>query len=801
MAGLATTPQPSHLRDGQKMPPVGNFAPPSATKDNPKKRPRPDKQSAPAPAPTVVIDLPAVRTSTSVQPTKRPKLAHNKQGNTDSPIVEPTLVPTLPEPLPPLAFAEAHADELGFFDRAKKHINNRVAFTEFLKLCNLFAHRLIDRATLVNKAASFLGSNTELMSWFTSFVMSGEPAQIEIMNRPKPPVEKVSLSNCRGYGPSYRLLPRRERLKPCSGRDEMCNSVLNDQFASHPTWASEDSGFVAHRKNAFEEGLHRIEEERHDYDFNIEANQKCIALLEPIANQMLSMSPSEMHKFQMPSGLGGPNTSIYKRVFKKLYGERGIDVVNELFQSPFAVLPVVLARMKQKDEEWRFSQREWEKVWAQQTLSMHLKSLDHMGIHVKAVDKKQLTAKHLLDVIKTKHEEQRRARLTGKSVSRYQFVWKFEDTSLVLNFFRLLVVYITQSGQYNTIEKDRLIDFFQDFLHRLFNIPTLDLQDHIADIPRDDLEDDPDNEMAQELSNNSKSRRNGKKSDLRRGVLDPGRNGGKSRGQEDSVGSGSKETTPDVGSGNEEDMPDIPEEQSALDSSNERWLPIVPRPTVVEGENPLGPSDADLKADEMFFRKWHNLFCNQTIYLFFYYLHLIYSRLQKIKEDRESVLQEIRRSKAPKPANTIGIPHTRSVYFQDEDCSTFWPKTVGLIESFLNNETEEAVYQDILRHYYLQTGWAVYNIQDQFKTLCRHAMVCASGDTKDKTHDLLYQFLGGLQADETSYQHEINQRKFAEKCVKDGDMFAICWVSSLFHYVNILSHDLDKRPQKQGQCA
>ena len=61
-----------------------------------------------------------------------------------------------------------------------------------------------------------------------------------------------------------------ERLKACSGRDEMCYSVLNDDWASHPTWASEDSGFVAHRKNVFEEGLHRIEEERHDYDFNIE---------------------------------------------------------------------------------------------------------------------------------------------------------------------------------------------------------------------------------------------------------------------------------------------------------------------------------------------------------------------------------------------------------------------------------------------------------------------------------------------------------------------------------------------------
>jgi hypothetical protein len=147
-----------------------------------------------------------------------------------------------------------------------------------------------------------------------------------------------------------------ERLRPCSGRDEMCLEVLNDDWASHPTWASEDSGFVAHRKNMFEESLHRIEEERHDYDFNIEANAKVIQLLEPIGQQILSMTPSEREKYRMPIGLGGQSQAIYKRVMKKVYGERGPEVVADLFKDPCAVLPIVLARLKQKDEEWRFTQ-------------------------------------------------------------------------------------------------------------------------------------------------------------------------------------------------------------------------------------------------------------------------------------------------------------------------------------------------------------------------------------------------------------------------------------------------------------
>lgn len=136
----------------------------------------------------------------------------------------------------------------------------------------------------------------------------------------------------------------------------MCLSVLNDDWASHPTWASEDSGFVAHRKNVFEEALHRIEEERHDYDFNIEANAKVIQLLEPIGQAILAMDDEARANFRMPIGVGGSSQSIYKRVLKKVYGEKGPAVAADLFKDPCAVIPVVLPRLKQKDEEWRFTQ-------------------------------------------------------------------------------------------------------------------------------------------------------------------------------------------------------------------------------------------------------------------------------------------------------------------------------------------------------------------------------------------------------------------------------------------------------------
>ena len=763
------------MRDGQKMPPVGNFAPPaSATKDS-KKRPRNDKQGQNAPPGMADSPAPAPRSTQAVgNGNKRPKLNH-KSLAADVPSIEPTLTPVLPEPLPPTTSTSATSEELGWFEKVKKHISNRATMIEFLKLCNLYSQNLIDTNTLVHKASQFIGGNAELMNWFKNFVSYDGKDEI-IENRPKPLTEKVSLSNCRGYGPSYRLLPRREKLKPCGGRDEMCNAVLNDEWASHPTWASEDSGFVAHRKNAFEEGLHRIEEERHDYDFNIEANIKCIQLLEPIAQQMLNLTPEERETWRMPAGLSGPSTSIYKRVLKKIYGpEKGSEVVNDMFREPFAVVPVVLARLKQKDEEWRFTQREWEKVWQAQTEIMHLKSLDHMGIQVKQNDKRNLSAKHLLDVIKTKHEEQRRTRSARNKVSRYQFAWELGDKDVVLDLLRFMVIYGMNNGHHSASEKERVVDFFESFIPQFFDIPEDKVQERLRDIDRESGEEDAEEQLPAELTN-GRTRRNGKKSDLLRGVLDPGRNGSKSRTQKEDSASGSKETTPDV-SANEDETADTTEENAPADTTNERWLPITPLATVIKGSNPLLDNEGELKADGFFPRPWYNFFCNQTVYIFFSIFQTLYKRLKDAKESKQSVLEEIRRAKSKTPAKKLGITVNEIDYFDEKDPDSFWPKTVELIEDFITGEIDENRYQEVLRHYYLKKGWTLYTIQDLLRSLCRVSLVCTSPDSKEKTPDLIAQFLHSRQQEETSYQTEISARKFAEKCVKEGDMFVICWVS------------------------
>lgn len=90
---------------------------------------------------------------------------------------------------------------------------------------------------------------------------------------------------------------------------------------------------------------------------NIEANLNTISLLEPISKRISSMSEEEKKNFKLPIGLGGPSQTIYQRIIKKIYGkEQGAEVIDTLHNHPAQAVPIILKRLKQKDEEWRKAQ-------------------------------------------------------------------------------------------------------------------------------------------------------------------------------------------------------------------------------------------------------------------------------------------------------------------------------------------------------------------------------------------------------------------------------------------------------------
>jgi len=191
-----------------------------------------------------------------------------------------------------------------------------------------------------------------------------------------PPLERipvVDFSKCKGFGPSYRALPENVIfyfslskiwlaffLTPSvqyphpvsSGRTPLCEETLNDVWVSFPIF-SEDAPFLASKKNQFEEAMYRTEDERYELDRVIEANHTTIRSFEAVHRKIQAMSTEEAQKFRLHNNLGGTSEVIYHQAIKRIYGDKASEVIDGLKKHPAVAIPVVLARLKQKEEEWK----------------------------------------------------------------------------------------------------------------------------------------------------------------------------------------------------------------------------------------------------------------------------------------------------------------------------------------------------------------------------------------------------------------------------------------------------------------
>ena len=231
----------------------------------------------------------------------------------------------------------------------------------------------------------------------------------------------------------------------------MCKSVLNDEWVSHPSFSSEDSVFMAHKKNVYEEALHRTEEERHEYDFHIDALVRTIGVLEPLNHKIMAMNPEERALFRLKPNFGGAGKAVHQRIIKKIYGrEAGLDVLQAMQDTPALALPVVLARLKQKEVEWKRAQREWNKIWRAVDVANYARSLDHQGITSKTADKKAFTSKAFVAQIEAIMETQmaRRAALVDPLFARarpqHQLEYEIEDPDVLRDALKLAFAYLAR---------------------------------------------------------------------------------------------------------------------------------------------------------------------------------------------------------------------------------------------------------------------------------------------------------------------------------------------------------------------
>ncbi|KAI4101267.1 MAG: hypothetical protein L6R37_005009 [Teloschistes peruensis] len=766
--GLPTT-QSQTPKPEMRMPPVGNFAPPpSVGKDNKKRRGGAGSQITGGAAvldSAALANLPVKTSNIRGGPTnKRAKLEQQKPSAPEAPVVSPTLVPSLPQPMAPSTRPTTVGDEIQFFDRVKKFMANKQTFNEFMKLCNLYTQELIDKNKLMHKALNFIGGNTELLVWLKNFIeYDGRDEIVENVSRLGG--DKIVLSKCRGLGPSYRLLPRRERLRVCSGRDSMCQQVLNDEWVSHPTWASEDSGFIAHRKNVFEESIHRIEEERHDYDFNIEACLRTIQLIEPIVQQLSVMSDDERAAYVLPSGIGGQSETIYQRVIKKIYDrQRGQLVIGDMFRNPATVLPIVLGRLKQKAEEWKAGMREWEKVWRDQTQKMFWKSLDHQGISAKVNDKRQYQPKQLQNEIQTLYESQRQQRaLFGKPPERCQLTYDFKDEGVVQDACHLMLTHLHHSDKGTDDDKRRVERFLLTFIPTFFGYDPESFQNHMTDIqdsspPNEEI----DEESVNEDQTNGKSRRavNSRRINLLRGVLE------RSKAGKDINGHESKESTPDISSMDEDGAvsTETPQEQiPEVDIMDYRWMEHPPMGTM----DPKAP----------YTRCTFNLYGSLHIYCFFRLFQMLYERLLNVQEHEAEVHRDIRQSNAPKAAYELNLVTKKpSDYFDDtSDSANYYHQIVSMCEDVMRQKAEPGHLEDTLRRFYVMKGWQLHSFDRIIAAIVRFAMLIVSSDNKDKSVDIVNLFYADRAKVETTHDSEIIYRKQVDKLTKDADIYRITY--------------------------
>jgi paired amphipathic helix protein Sin3a len=165
-----------------------------------------------------------------------------------------------------------------------------------------------------------------------------------------------------------------------------------------------------------------------------------------------------------------------------------------MFERPCQVLPIVLYRLKQKLEEWKACQREWDKVWREQMQRAYWRSLDHQAIATRSTDKKLFIAKNIQADLQAKLEESQTMRKGGLKPPKYQMEMKFQDLDVLLDTAHLLCLFFDRSSNAFGADPSRLINFVKDFIPVFFGLDREAFLDYMDELmlnatPADELED------------------------------------------------------------------------------------------------------------------------------------------------------------------------------------------------------------------------------------------------------------------------------------------------------------------------
>ncbi|XBW34724.1 hypothetical protein QEN19_000291 [Hanseniaspora menglaensis] len=683
--------------------------------------------------------------------------------------LDPSLVPVIPEPLEPVESELEINDEVHFFEKVKKLLGSKQIYQEFVKLLNLYTQDLISKNDLIRKVAHFIGAEPELFEWFKLFVGYEElPKEIENIVYEK---HKVDLDLCEACGPSYKKLPKSDTFMPCSGRDEMCWEVLNDEWVGHPVWASEESGFIAHRKNQYEETLFKTEEERHEYDFYIEANLRTIQTLEVINNRITSMSQAEKASFRLPEGLGATSMTIYKKVIRKIYEkERGFEIIEALHEHPAQTVPVVLNRLKQKDEEWRRNQREWNKIWREVEQKVYYKSLDHMGLTFKQTDKKLLLTKQLLaDVCSIKEDPLSKENVGNAgsskrwnpliSKSTEELKYKFSDKNIIFDILFLCRIYIVDVSAYSQSDKEKIQRFLYWFVSNFFNIEMHTLLEFTISEEKIDVfthNREPDNSNQTDIG----QKRSRTLLDNHLDIFDSLY----SFADIFKINSSKQPYEKHEPQGLEEDdsskTTDSESYESFKDNVLKSWLGDDADKSINDFNE-----DCGFRADH---RNRFISYGNTQIYLLVRIFSIIYERLLEIKQVDVAVTKEINKRKYD---DYIDPMFLSSKQLEDKGLSfegdSAYSKLIGLSSEFIQGKIESQWFEESIRQAYKNRAFKLITIDKTIQHLIKQCQNCT---TDKKSQSLMKLFETDRQNSCLKISDQVIYRMQSRKILDGNDL-------------------------------
>uniref|UniRef100_A0A8C2TRT2 Paired amphipathic helix protein Sin3b n=1 Tax=Coturnix japonica TaxID=93934 RepID=A0A8C2TRT2_COTJA len=596
-------------------------------------------------------------------------------------------------------------------------------YENFLRCIALFNQELVSGSELLQLVTPFLGKFPELFAQFKSFLGVKELSFASpLSDRSGDGMSReIDYASCKRIGSSYRALPKTYQQPKCSGRTAICKEVLNDTWVSFPSW-SEDSTFVSSKKTPYEEQLHRCEDERFELDVVLETNLATIRVLESVQKKLSRLTQEDQEKFRLDDCLGGTSEVIQRRAIYRIYGDKAPEIIESLKKNPVTAVPVVLKRLKAKEEEWREAQQGFNKIWREQYEKAYLKSLDHQAVNFKQNDTKALRSKSLLNEIESVYDEHQEQHSEGRSSSTNEphLIFIYEDKQILEDAASLISYYVKRQPTIQKEDQATIRQIVHHFIPELF------------------FSQPPEHSISEESADEDRENQQGQNLD-----------------------------TPELRKKHVPGPPSSPLETKAT------FCDV----TATEPHNTLDDvySLFFVNNNWYFFLRLHQTLCSRLL--------KIYRQAQKqlleyrTEKEREKLLCEGRKEKTNDPAMELRLKQPSEVELEE-----YYPAFLDMVRSLLDGNIDPTQYEDTLREMFTIHAYIGFTMDKLVQNIVRQLHHLVSDDICLKVVELYLNerkrgAAGGnlssrcvRAAKETSYQWK------AERCMADENCFKVMFL-------------------------